>query len=210
MIWKKKIESKWPLPPENPIWHQKIIFAYKSEGTDERGVPKIRGRWNAGSAIFCALMIYAGVCILFSPRSHSSTVPLPTLNTIWFYNIVCGVCCVCLPVKAISIRRKIKKLTDARSISSRFGIDAEALTNFAKKQGIKPRYNINGEDFYDLKDFGDAATLLRASVAPAAESETLLRPAASGNVTPAEHLLRPSDSLDAETNRQTAIRRNGR
>ena len=89
------------------------------------------------------------------------------------------------------MRRRIKKLSGAVSIGSRFGVDAERLTTFAEEQGIKPRYNINGEDFYDLKDFGDAAVLLRASVAPAAERETLLRPAA-GSATPAENLLRPS------------------
>lgn len=96
------------------------------------------------------------------------------------------------PVQSVLMRRRIKKLNNADSISSRFGVEAERLTTFAEEQGIKPRYNINGEDFYDIKDFGDAAVLLRASVAPAAEPETLLRPAA-GTVTDAENLLRPSN-----------------
>ncbi len=70
-------------------------------------------------------------------------------------------------------------------------MEAERLTAFAEEQGIRPRYNINGEDFYAIEDFGDAAVLLRASVAPLAGPETLLRPAI-GTQTPEETLLRPS------------------
>jgi hypothetical protein len=56
-------------------------------------------------------------------------------------------------------------------------------------RGIKPRYNINGQDYYDPQELGDVATLLRASQQPIATSETLLRPTAH-TMTPSEQLLR--------------------
>ncbi len=94
----------------------------------------------------------------------------------------------------LKIRRELKRLHNTDEVGFRFGVEAERLTAFAEEQGIRPRYNINGKDFYAMEDFGDAAVLLRASVAPLAGPETLLRPAI-GTQTPAETLLRPSSGI---------------
>lgn len=169
-----------------------ISTVYRSKGSDKRGVQQIQGKWNTLSIFWTAYLIFAGIgfvsLLLWRIKQGMST------GTAVCASILLSMALLFMyfPVQSVLMRRRIKKLNNADSISSRFGVEAERLTTFAEEQGIKPRYNINGEDFYDIKDFGDAAVLLRASVAPAAEPETLLRPAA-GTVTDAENLLRPSN-----------------
>ena len=41
------------------------------------------------------------------------------------------------------------------TVATRFGTNSENLDHLASERGVKPRYNINGTDYYDIKDFGD-------------------------------------------------------
>jgi hypothetical protein len=89
------------------------------------------------------------------------------------------------------------RLATSRQASAQLQMDEATLQQSAEARNIKPFCNVNGVDFYDMADFGEAAVLLRASSAPA-PIEELLRPAANSE-TPTELLLRPASSNDMPT-----------
>ena len=189
-----------------------IFIPFKRSGKDARGVPKIEGAWTRSSKRWLLFwtLFYSSSLILYA-RDFSKGPTNHYKFGMGLYMTIFSCFMLLIAARNFSLRQKTKKLTNADAISSRFGVEAERLTTFAEKQGIKPRYNINGEDFYDLKDFGDAAVLLRASVAPAAQPETLLRPAA-GTPPQIENLLRPSASPQTAptTQNETQALTNGR
>jgi hypothetical protein len=84
---------------------------------------------------------------------------------------------------------KIRKLWTTSKTCAELGISSEELQRIAEVGKILPRYNMDGEDYYDPVDFKDRATLLRASVPPTDPSATLLRPAVHAEI-PSEQLLR--------------------
>ena len=65
-----------------------------------------------------------------------------------------------------------------------------------RERGIEPRCIIEGKEYFDVADFGDAAVLLRPAESPANPGPTLLRPAVGG-ATPGSSLLMPADENDA-------------
>ena len=179
-----------------------IHFIYRSKGKDKRGVRKLWANGIRFSA--CIFGVSLGLFLRFvsyrigGRNAHSRFMFLSNgvLGGLFLYGFV----------HTVAMRRQIKKLRGANQFA--IWCRRVQVEDTRREQGIKPRYNINGEDFYDIKDFGDAAVLLRASIAPAAEPETLLRPAA-GTATPAENLLRPSAAPQtAQTKTQTSA--NGR
>lgn len=76
------------------------------------------------------------------------------------------------------------------ALCQRFGLDAATLRQFAEARGIQPSFVIADHLHYDLKDFGDAATLLRAST-PGTSPEELLRAARPASPHSPNDLLRP-------------------
>jgi hypothetical protein len=87
------------------------------------------------------------------------------------------------------LRRRLTQLLPADRVCVQIGMEELDFQKTMEARGIKPRYNINGQDYYDPQELGDVATLLRASQQPIATSETLLRPTAH-TMTPSEQLLR--------------------
>ncbi len=95
----------------------------------------------------------------------------------------------------LNTRLRLLDLGTAEETSDLLGIEAEDLPAVAARQGVKPRYLINGRPMYALYDFDlaapqDARILLRASSAIAAEPHTLLRAASDTTRVPADQLLR--------------------
>jgi hypothetical protein len=75
------------------------------------------------------------------------------------------------------MRRKIDALTPEKQALQHLNMSQEELKRLAAERGIKPVYNINDQDYYNLADLTDAMSLLRASAAPATAAQELLRPA---------------------------------
>jgi hypothetical protein len=88
------------------------------------------------------------------------------------------------------LRSRILRLTSADGLARQFGIDSTKLEQVATEQGVKPQYNINGIDYYDLSDFGYAALLLRPSAS--SDSTRLLQPVLSAS-TEGGQLLRAAN-----------------
>ena len=165
---------------------------------DRRGVRVLDGRdaipargyfasWAFSMAI--VVLIAIGLCAVLGRLFGGEAVApgviggtsLPIIRGTW------------LLVRSIKRRGEIVRLCPADSLAASFGTDPETLERIAAERGIKPHYNINGADFYDPSDFGEAATPLRATAAP--EAQTLLHPATAAQTEP-ELLLRaePDDS----------------
>ena len=101
-------------------------------------------------------------------------------------------------------RERILALSTSAQISARLGVDESDLPTFAAQKGVKPRYLVNGQPFYDLSDFAatpalNAQTLLRAA---SHDTRLLLVPAQPTSSHHTPHLLRPASTL---ANEQTAF-----
>jgi hypothetical protein len=92
----------------------------------------------------------------------------------------------------LSKRRAIQGLRVEAEICKHLGVTQDVLKQIVEERDIKPRCNLNSEDYYDLADFGDAVTLLRASTPPLAPQE-MLRPVFQISLPP-EELLRATHS----------------
>jgi hypothetical protein len=109
-------------------------------------------------------------------------------------NVILSCCFVAIVIWQIYLYRRISRLLPTNKVSDRLGISVYELYCLMEARGIKPHYNIGGKDYYDIADFGDVSTLLRASAEPTAQPETLLRPASESSETPPETLLRATHS----------------
>lgn len=156
---------------------------------DERGVPEIRQYRQIGPLRlrfeYISLLAYVSVSLfaLFNLIAHlglnKGLVMALCILGMLLYSTVNGL--------ILRERQRLQQLRRFDEVRVEIGADKDDLRRFACERGISPRMRINGEDFYDLSDFGDAGTLLRPSNPP----EALLRPAASSE-TPGEQLLRPT------------------
>ena len=99
-------------------------------------------------------------------------------------------------------RRDVLRLESEETVCRKFGVDKAALQRLIEDRGIRPRYVVNGQSLYDLADFREANMLLRASAAPNAPPETLLRPASVNVETPPETLLRAAVSTQDDMRRE--------
>ena len=157
---------------------------------DERGVPLLSGREAIPSAkgiavplvlgiatVVAAAVLVAWISLLFGASRPASGVG----------GIVGGVMPVFIMTagRKYRLRRDVLRLTPAAKLAARFGTDSLTLERLASERSILPRYNVNGTDYYDPDDFGDAAILLR----PASVAEDLLRPVV-GCAGATENLLR--------------------
>lgn len=92
----------------------------------------------------------------------------------------------------MSLRYYSQRLIPENQLYEKLNVNYQTLNTIMRDHEVQPRLVINGERFYTRTDFGDIATLLRASAAPPPAADTLLRPATGNTVTPQEQLLRPS------------------
>lgn len=94
------------------------------------------------------------------------------------------------------VRNDILSLLPTEALCARMDVPEATLKRIAQQHGIRPRYIVNGQDFYAPADFEEnaAKTLLRAS-SPTDEQDTLLR-FATDAPQPPQHLLRASDSAE--------------
>lgn len=90
----------------------------------------------------------------------------------------------------------IEELTPLPLLCERLGKNAMQVQKFAAERGVKPRYVVNGLEYYASSDFVDAESLLRASEAPVEETASLLRPATAGETAP-DTLLRVPGYTDS-------------
>ncbi len=185
------------------------------EGKSASGVPQYRlqkkdeknVRQYVGGQAFFAGFISCLFCATFLAVRH--TYPYPILRETFpglplKMGVLFLVCAYTIPISVFvasayslgKFWRGMKNVAPSNEVSSQFGLDESALTALAREHAVKPRYNINGRDYYNMADFGDITTLLRASVEPnVPQAATLLRPA--GNVIEAspETLLRAAASI---------------
>ena len=159
--------------------------------TDVRGVPVLRrarplpSRQEIG---LIALNIAAGlglglpIALWFVDRLY------PTYPAVfsWKWSLVGVATAAVVAWRLSGHRRHILRLTPAGSLAVRFGTDPETLEQLAAARGIKPHYNINGVDYYNAEDFGEAAVLLRASD----RSHDFLQPAVNHQQADPSYLVR--------------------
>jgi hypothetical protein len=91
----------------------------------------------------------------------------------------------------------IEELTPLPALCTLLGKNAAQVQRLAAERGVKPRYVVNGLEYYASSDFIDSASLLRASEAPEEKKETLLRPAGAGEVNSQELLRVPEEAATA-------------
>lgn len=175
-------------------WDRKNATGFKFTGWDKQGVPKWTGSWTKGAPrwfiigfmISALTMLTAGIVVsLFATIKMAAPV-------LFFVGIVHSL------VAGLMWRQRnnLQKLIPVEEVRERLGVDAQTMQRIAEEKKIKPRTIINDEPMYDLQDFGDVGTLLRAASAPV-EPDTLLRAASASPVTPQEELLRAANQNNA-------------
>jgi hypothetical protein len=89
------------------------------------------------------------------------------------------------------VRHAMKRCVPAAELGARYSAEPDTVTKLATERGVRPRFIVNGQSWYNPEDLGDAMTLLRPATQNDEPNEMLLRPArASSN--PTEQLLRSS------------------
>jgi hypothetical protein len=104
-------------------------------------------------------------------------------------SITLGSCMTAAGIYMLGLYTRIARTSPVDKVCSKLGIREEHLETIAEERDIKPQYNVDGLDYYNMADFKDVGSLLRASQQPTAATETLLRPAANAETSP-ETLLR--------------------
>jgi hypothetical protein len=88
------------------------------------------------------------------------------------------------------LRRRYRDLAPIEELAQRTGTPELSFLLAAREKGINPRCIIDGREYFDVNEMGEAAVLLRASESPEPQA-TLLIPA--GNTLVDESaLVRPS------------------
>jgi hypothetical protein len=159
-------------PPDEPV----IVSGF------ERGLPPLG---------FCFAFLVPGAAMLLAglfagPQwwRESETGPF-ALGLLFFGFMLTGIGGLMLKV-----RRDLLRLVPAEAVCAQIGIDETELPDVIEARGIRPRYIVNGHDYYDTADFIQAPTLLRAAMPPAKATEQLLRPTTVTADTRPETLLR--------------------
>lgn len=110
---------------------------------------------------------------------------------------------------ALVLRRLLRRMIPKDALSERLNTDYVTLNRALRDGHVRPRLIIDGESYYHASDFGDIATLLRASAAPAPAADTLLR-AATGDtealtVKPEELLRSPVSDVPPATPQAVSV-----
>ena len=153
----------------------------------QEGIPAAQPTWYA--------LLFLGFGI-----SSLSMACFELLNTlkydVWnlylfLYFLLFGVACTASGLRILYMRVDLRRTSPSEDLSQKLGVSETELGQMVEAQGIVPRYNINGRDFYRVEDF-DVSSLLRAATAPLPTAE-LLR-AATYSPTPSELLVRSSSA----------------
>lgn len=173
----------------------KLLFCIEDK-RDERGVPTTKTGVGSPSQF-----LLVGLLILSLPIIGTAITLLLSRGmsdhqrSLWISQM--GMMTVGLALPGLSggfyfirLFRQSRKWWSVEKSCSKLGIPQEDLMRFVSERNIRPRYNIDGKDYYDPADFKDAVTLLRAAQQPTSP-DTLLRPATNAQ-TPPEQLLRPA------------------
>jgi hypothetical protein len=94
----------------------------------------------------------------------------------------------------LKVRNDILRLLPTEALCARMELPEATLKRIAQEHGIRPRYIVNGQDYYAPDDFDveAAKTLLRAA-SPFDHQKTLLRSSMDDLQSP-QRLLRASDT----------------
>lgn len=103
-------------------------------------------------------------------------------------------------------RWQIEALTPLPMLCKLLGKNEAQIQAMAYERGVRPRYVVNGLEYYASSDLVDSEALLRASETPRLAPEALLRPAASTLIEPNTLLRIPGriESSEAPTASQQA------
>ena len=156
--------------------------------------PTIKGRWGKSTGLTAIIGSLVSGCFTLNVINLWFRRPAgvgPAYGLIFLIVVLAATNCfyISAGIYMFLMDRKFAKLSSYEQLCKRFGLETEQLRTAVQTHNIKPRCIVNDENYYDLKDFGDATTLLRASMKPIARPETLLRPAAHNDTSP-EILLR--------------------
>jgi hypothetical protein len=174
-------------------------MSFHWRGRDKQGVSKWTGsakplRWLA--LIFGIYGPLAGIgaisVLVYGLLTHHLTPGLMTLVSVGATHFVVF---TGIALWSRAMYRHVMRLKPADQMCASLGIAPEALQQIAEARKIKPRLILNEQPYYDPAEFTDALSLLRGSSIPQAAPATLLRPAASGEKTAPEELLRMTEGV---------------
>ena len=184
-------------------------MSFHWHGKTKKGAGKWVGTWNAPPLWFG--LIFAGYGALAGTAGLVGLLamllfPLSKIGTLVSVGLIHGLVFGGTGAWMLWMRRRILSLSTTDDLCKRLGIDEKTLERVAEENGIRPIYNINEKDYYDSSQFGDSLVLLRAAAAPTAAPETLLRASApTPSETPAEQLLRATDSAPQPISPENSI-----
>ncbi len=164
------------------------------QGRDEENVPNFTGELEAHSTapwlfvigtgvLLAAIFLIAGFHALAVQHDVTRFVAAVGIGGLISGSLILG------SVWWFRVTLAIPHLASIDDLALRFGLNAARLTVFAAKTGIRPKVKMNGEKLYSARDFGDVASLLRASSGPGGAPGAMLRVAES---TDSERLPRPA------------------
>ena len=163
------------------------------KGKDARGIQLWVGKVDIPQRWVCNLLLLFGLIILEGTIQRLLR-PLPGdgfEDTVFrVFRMFTGGVLTYSGIQMWILRRQLLRLRAADTVAAQLGLTDTQLQEMTRERSILPRYNVNGRDFYDLKDFGDAGTLLRGATAPGTPPEILLRAAENKNETEPQMLLR--------------------
>ena len=160
-----------------------------SDGIDKRGVPCLSG--NVDDVSLFPL-------VLFFLMGTSQAILILILLLLGQFLLAILPLCSCIGLFGVfryyyHLRKRLNQLFTGFSIGRKLGFTETELIAFAQEHSVKPIYCVNGNDLYDLADFEDAQSLLRASEQPIASQDMLLRPAVGTEEAQMEQLLRAAE-----------------
>jgi hypothetical protein len=181
---------------------------FQSAGKTEQGIPRYlhaSSRPKPPLWLSLALLVLGLFTLLGIPKDIHKGMPYWDAAVVAFAAFGFG-----WPgYQLLRLRHRLRHLHSTNQICAQFQMDQVTLERIALTHGIKPRYNVNSDDFYNLADFGEMFTLLRASIEPTAQPETLLRPASESVETPPETLLRATHTTPSAQEAPTVAVRKG-
>ncbi|HXG23742.1 MAG TPA: hypothetical protein VNJ09_04235 [Chthonomonadales bacterium] len=172
-------------------WERTGEQGFFLEGEDAEGIPLFTGSWDIpplGFAIFFLVLGGIGIGVaLFNAVTWAVVTHTP-----WWVPVVLllwGGIYFAHGVWLIRLRNVLSGLSTFEEMAKLLSVDERRLRRMMEEDDICPQCIVNGNALYNPADFGDAATLLRPSAAPA---ETILLRPAMGEDVSADKLLRPT------------------
>jgi hypothetical protein len=175
-------------------------YGFHWEGRDDEGVSIWQGETGAlkwGARILGAL---GGCEMLGALATWALGVPVAPL-------VLGGVAALHLGLAygGVLFLRRFQGLATAEQLAADFHVEPDELEQLIKEGRVRPKAIINLEPHYDTAEFGDAATLLRASRQP---DDELLRGAGSAGSSDDRRLLRP-EAADGASSSGIAVPKPG-